>query len=185
MVAHQNGFLSLFIFFLSSCFYFLSFFMFLFSFFLHVFIFFLSSCFYFLSFFMFYFLSSDSIFFSLEKEKKDFFVPCGNSSDTISCFPRKKEICITTRFLFIVHLLVLMLKTKIISLRCISDYQSCIKKSCFYQNNLTVFKISKKIKRTTKATFFLAEIPRIPSVSFHARRKFASQHVSCLSSICK
>ena len=156
-----------------------------FSFFLHVFIFFLSSCFYFLSFFMFYFLSSDSIFFSLEKEKKDFFVPCGNSSDTISCFPRKKEICITTRFLFIVHLLVLMLKTKIISLRCISDYQSCIKKSCFYQNNLTVFKISKKIKRTTKATFFLAEIPRIPSVSFHARRKFASQHVSCLSSICK
>ena len=151
--------------------------MFLFSFFLHVFIFFLSSCFIFFLLILF--------FFSLEKEKKDFFVPCGNSSDTIGCFPRKKEIFITTCFLFIVHLLVLMLKTKIISLRCISDYQSCIKKSCFYQNNLTVFKISKKIKRTTKATFFLAEIPRIPSVAFHARRKFASQHVSCLSSICK
>lgn len=42
-----------------------------------------------------------------------------------------------------------MWKTKIISLRCISDYQSRTKKSWFYQNNLTVFKISKTIKRTT------------------------------------
>ena len=140
-------------------------------------VFFLSSCF--------HFLSSDSIFFFLGERKKGLFCSLRKFLGYHRCFPRKKEICITTCFLFIVHLLVLMLKTKIISLRCISDYQSCIKKSCFYQNNLTVFKISKKIKRTTKATFFLAEIPRIPSVAFHARRKFASQHVSCLSSICK
>ena len=57
------------VFFLSSCFHFLSFFMFLFSFFLHVFIFFLSSCFIFSLLILFFFIGErkKGLFCSLRK----------------------------------------------------------------------------------------------------------------------